>query len=152
MWRLLTIVGLGLFGPGLSAAPPAITSLYPAGVQRGTTVDITAAGTFDPWPVKVWASGPGITVEAGKDKGKFKVVVAAEAVPGVYWLRAHNVDGASALRPFFVGMLPEVIEVEPNDTYQKPQAVGPAAVVNGRLEKAGDVDGFAVSVRKGQTL
>jgi hypothetical protein len=151
--RLLSPLGvLCAFVVNAVAAPPSLTSLYPAGAQRGTTVEVAAAGTLDPWPVTVWASGPGVTVETAKDKGKLKVTVAADAVPGPYWLRAHNADGASGLRPFFVGMLPEVTETEPNDTCQKPQSAGPAVVVNGRLEKAGDVDCFAVSVRKGQTL
>ncbi len=134
-------------------APPAITHLHPAGAERGTTVEVTAAGTLDPWPAKVWASGKGITVEPGKTKGKFAVTATADAAPGVYWLRAHNADGASALRPFFVGTVPEVAEKEPNDDPKKPQAIeGTAVTVNGKLDKAGDVDGFAVSLKKGQTL
>src|SRR4051794_21578289 len=88
-----------------SSAPPNITYLYPAGAQRGTTVEVTAAGTFDKWPVKLWASGKGVTIVPGKDKGKLSVTVAADAVPGTYWLRAANDDGASGLRPFIVGML-----------------------------------------------
>src|SRR4051794_31793331 len=117
------------------SAPPSLTSLYPAGGQRGTTVEVTAAGTFDPWPVSVWASGKGVTVEPGKAKGKLSVTIAADAVPGVYWLRAHNADGASGLRPFVVGTLPEVMEKEPNDDARKPQVIDkPAAVVDGRLE------------------
>ena len=53
-----------------SAAPPAITYLYPAGAQRGTTVEVTAAGTFDAWPAKVWASGKGVSVEAGEGQAQ----------------------------------------------------------------------------------
>lgn len=135
-----------------SAAPPTLTYLYPAGAQRGTTAEVTAAGSFDKWPVKVWASGKGVVVEPGKDKGKYSVKVAADAVPGVYWLRAHNPDGASPLRPFIVGTLPEVNEKEPNDEPRKAQALDNSAVVNGKLSKSGDVDCFAVKLRKGQTL
>jgi hypothetical protein len=129
-----------------------VTYLYPAGAQRGTTAEVTAAGTFDKWPAKVWASGKGVTVEPGKDKGKLSVTVAADAVPGVYWLRAYNEDGASGPRPFIVGTLPEIMEKEPNDEFAKPQVVDKNAVVNGRLEKPGDVDCFAVALKKGQTL
>jgi hypothetical protein len=135
-----------------SGAPPTITYLYPAGAQRGTTAEITAAGTFDKWPVKVWAGGKGVTVEPGKDKGKLSATVAADAVPGVYWLRAYNDDSASTLRPFIVGTLPEVTEKEPNDEVGKAQVIDRPAVVNGRLDKSGDVDCFAVALRKGQTL
>jgi hypothetical protein len=134
-----------------SAAPPAITSLHPAGAQRGTSVEVTAAGTFDA-STKVWVSGAGVSVEPAKDKGKFRVTVAKDAVPGTYWLRAHNDDGASGLRPFIVGTLPDVAEKEPNDDFKKPQVVAEPAVVNGKLEKNGDVDCFAVPLKKGQTL
>ena len=132
-----------------SAAPPTITYLYPAGAQRGTSVDVTAAGTLDA-STKVWASGKGVSVEPAK--GKLKVVVAKDAVPGVYWLRASNAEGASTLRPFIVGTLPEVTEKEPNDDVKKPHVLDGSAVVNGKLEKGGDVDCFAVQLKKGQTL
>ena len=136
-----------------AVAAPAVTYLYPAGAQRGTTAEVVAGGTFDAWPMKVWASGKGVFVAAGKDKGKLSVEVAADATPGVYWLRAYTDDGASALRPFVVGTLPEVAEKEPNDEPAKPQVIDAAAVVvNGQLAKAGDVDCFAVALRKGQTL
>ena len=135
------------------AAPPAVTYLFPAGVQRGSTVEVTATGTLDPWPAKVWINQPGLTVTAAKDKGKFKVTAAADAAPGVYWLRAHNADGASPLRPFVVGTLPEVADKEPNDEPAQAQPVtGPGVVVNGQLAKAGDVDGFAVALKAGQTV
>jgi len=135
-----------------SAAPPAITHLYPAGAQRGTTTDITATGTLDPWPVKVAASGKGVSVVPGKDKGKLAVTVAKDATPGLYWLRAHNDDGVSSLRPFIVGTLPEIAEKEPNDELKKSHAIVGNVVVNGKLEKSGDVDSFAVTLKKGQTL
>ena len=38
-----------------ASAAPTIAHLFPAGGQRGTTVSVTAAGTFPSWPVGVWA-------------------------------------------------------------------------------------------------
>lgn len=134
------------------SSPPAITYLHPAGAQRGTTAEVTAAGTFDPWPAKAWVSGTGVSAVAGKTKGTFAVTVDKDATPGVYWLRAFNDDGASSVRPFVVGTLPEVSEKEPNDDFKKPQSITGDVTVNGKLEKAGDVDCFAVSLKKGQTL
>jgi hypothetical protein len=137
----------------LAAAPPAVTYLFPAGAQRGTTAEVTAAGTFERWPVGAWVSGKGVVAKAGKEKGKLSVTVAPDAVPGTYWVRLHDRQGASALRPFLVGTLPEVHEREPNDDPKKPQALPSTAVtVNGRLGRPGDVDGYAVKLRKGQTL
>jgi hypothetical protein len=52
-----------------------------------------------------------------------------------------------------VHFTPEVVEGEPNDEPAKPQTL-PAlpVIVNGRLGKAGDVDCFAIRLRKGDTL
>src|SRR5262249_4814237 len=76
-----------------------------------------------------------------------------DAEPGVRWLRASNDDGGSNLRPFFVGMIPEIAEKEPNDDFKKAQAIEvPAVTVNGRLGEPGDVDCVAMQVKKGETL
>jgi hypothetical protein len=152
--RLLLAIVVILLGPlvSASAAPPKVDSFFPAGGQRGQTISVTATGDFSTWPVSVWADQPGITATAEKDKGKFSVVIAADTAPGVVWLRAYNEEGAAALKPFVVGTLPEVEEVEPNDTPAKPQPVAEKIVINGRLANSGDVDGFAVALKQGQTL
>ena len=133
------------------AAPPNVTHLYPAGAQRGTMTDITAGGALDQ-TTQWWASGKGVAVQPVKDKGKLAITVAADAVPGVYWLRPYDDSGAGPLRPFIVGMLPEVLEQEPNDEPKKPQLLATSCVVNGKLAKANDVDCFAIAAKKGQTL
>jgi hypothetical protein len=151
--RLLGAALASLFiASSVLAAPPKLTSLFPAGGQRGTTVAVTAAGEFSPWPVQVWADRPGVTAAAENGKGKLKVEIAADAIPGTYWLRLFNDDGASVLRPFIVGTLAEVAESESNDLPEKPQTVEPRVVVNGKLSKSGDVDGYRVELNAGQTL
>src|SRR5689334_9669816 len=141
-----------LLTPAGRAAPPAVTSFFPAGAQQGKTVDVTANGTFERWPAQAHVEGKGVTVRVGKEKGKLSFQVAQDAAPGTYWVRLYDEKGASSPRPFLVGTLPEVLEQEPNDDYHKPHAVPSPSVVNGRLEKAGDVDCFAVKLIKGQTL
>jgi hypothetical protein len=137
----------------VQAKPPVVTSLFPAGARQGTTVLVTASGTFDRWPVGGWSDGPGVTVEPLAEKGKLWVSVAEGTAPGVYWVRLYDEEGASALRPFVVGALPEVNEVEPNDDPARAQPLDrPAVTVNGRLARSGDVDGFAVALRRGETL
>ncbi len=135
-----------------SSAPPSVTTFTPAGGQRGTTVAVSATGTFDQWPVKVWCAAPGVTVTAEKEKGKFAVKLAADAPLGAAWLRFHDDTGASEPRPFVVGGLPEQSEAEPNDDAKTAPAVTLPKVVNGVLAKGGDVDCFAVTLKKGQTL
>ncbi len=132
------------------SAPPVITSLSPPGAQRGTTVEVTAVGTLDA-STKVWASSKSVSGEQAK--GKLRVTVAKDASPGIHWLRAYNDEGASNLRPFIVGTPPELAEKEPNDDFRKPQVLsGSSFTINGKLEKVGDVDCFAVVLKKGQTL
>lgn len=141
-----------LLVPTVTAAPPSVTTLNPAGGQRGTTVNVAATGTFDAWPVKAWSSSPGVTATAGKEKGKFAVSIAADAPLGPTWLRFHDDTGASQLRPFIVGGLPEETETEPNDDAKTAPVVAVPKVVNGVLAKSGDVDCFTVKLKKGQTL
>jgi len=152
-WPVL-VLWAGLVAPALAAAaPPTLSSLFPAGVQRGQTTEVTAGGTFGRWPVQAWADELGIEVKAAKERGRLTVSVAADTPPGLHWVRLFDQEGATSLRPFFIGNLPEVLEQEPNDDFRKPQVLPSSSVtVNGRLEKPGDVDCFAVQLSKGQTL
>jgi hypothetical protein len=114
---------------------------------------VTAAGGFSQWPVKVWTEGPGLEVRALPEKGKLAIAVAPDAPVGVHWVRLFDDEGATAPRPFLVGTLPEALEAEPNNDPTRPQRLdAPAVTVNGKLDRTGDVDGFAVSLRKDQTL
>ena len=107
-------------------AAPKIDTLFPAGGQRGTSVHVVATGTFAVWPVQVWASHPGIVAAAGKSSGHVDFRIAADVPCGVHWIRFVDKTGPSELRPFIVGLLPEIEEKEPNDDYRKPQ-IDPAA-------------------------
>jgi hypothetical protein len=148
---LLSIVAV-LPSASVYAAPPAVKNLFPAGGQRGQSIAVTAAGEFPTWPVKIWSDHPGVTAIASQEQGLMQVSIAANATPGVAWLRVYSDDGAANMRPFIVGTLAELTEVEPNDAPVEGQAIDGARVVNGRLQKRGDVDGFAVSLKQGETL
>jgi len=139
--------------PFAFAKPPTLTGFFPAGAARGQSLTVTMSGTFDHWPVKCWVEGAGLSIEAGGEKGKLAIHVAADAEPGVRWVRVYDEEGATNLRPFIVGTLPEIVEVEPNDDPHHPQAIGlTSATVNGRLSRLGDVDGYSVSLDRGQRL
>ena len=150
---LLRSLGIALlFASTALAAPPAVTTLTPGGAARGTTATVIATGTFDDWPVQVWCDTPGVSVKADKVKGKLAVTIAADAPLAVAWLRFYDDSGASALRPFIVGGLPDIAEVEPNDEPTIAQVVALPGTVNGVLAKAGDVDCYRAKLTKGQTL
>jgi hypothetical protein len=137
----------------LRAAVPTLDHLFPVAVQTGATNTITAIGKFDPWPPKVWVDAPGIVFKPETNSGKFSVEIAADAPIGPHLVRAFNEQGSSGLRFLIVTSDPQLAEQEPNDDFKKPQAVEhlPASV-NGRLEKSGDVDSYAVELAAGQTL
>ena len=114
---------------------------------------MTASGQFERWPVRGWSSSDGLAIRAEAEKGKLSIVVAPDAPTGVHWVRLFDEEGASSPRPFVVGVLPELNEVEPNDEPGQAQRIDrPDVVVNGRLAKTGDVDGYLVRLRKGQRL
>lgn len=152
---LLSIALTAALAPGTPALakPPALTGLFPAGAARGQSLTVTMSGTFDNWPADVRVEGAGLSAQPGEKKGELLVEVAADARPGPRWIGVQDKEGATSLRPFIIGSLPEVIEAEPNDDPRAPQKLdAPRAVVNGRLAKAGDVDGFAVPLESGQIL
>jgi hypothetical protein len=70
----------------------------------------------------------------------------------VAWVRLISDEGSSAPRPLILGTLPELNEDEPNNELANANPVSGRAVVNGRLNKTGEVDCFAVSLSRGETL
>jgi Bacterial pre-peptidase C-terminal domain len=136
-----------------SAAPPEATRLYPPGAQRGSTVTVNVAGSFPTWPAQAWTERPGTSWVPQGDSGTFAVTVAPEAALGAHLVRFTTPEGATAVRRFVVGHLPEIEEKEPNDKPAAATAVAePVIVVNGVLGKGGDVDLYRVSLAAGETL
>lgn len=134
------------------AAPPDATSLFPAGGSIGTSVAVTATGTFNAWPVQIMSSSPKVQGECEKDKGKLKIHIAPDAEPGLYWLRFVDDEGASAPRPFVVAAQPSVLEKEPNDAAKQAQQVTASVVVQGKFDKNGDSDSYRIELAAGETI
>ena len=83
------------------AADPVLNHLSPAAGQQGTTVSVTAAGKFDPWPAQVWVDAPGITFMPSKTVGKFDVEIAKDVATGPDLVRIFTEHGVSD-PPFFL--------------------------------------------------
>ena len=142
-----------LFTSMASAAAPVVDYLYPAGARQGTTVVVTAGGKFERWPVQFWADHPDIKAEPSAEKGKLSVRVGESVPPGPHLVRLYDAQGPSVPCVFVVGEQAEATEAEPNDEVAKAQAVEALPVtINGRLEKSGDVDSYAVKLGAGQCL
>ena len=54
--------------------------------------------------------------------------------------------------PYMVNDLPESLETEPNDTITHAQAISLPRIVNGRIEKPGDIDTFKFTGKAGDEL
>lgn len=149
----LLLLILAAVSADVLAEAPDVASLNPSGGRRGTEVTVQIQGRIDPAALRLWSAAPGIDLLAVKEKNTVQLKVAADAAPGVHWLRFHHADGGAALRPFVVGTAGEIAEVEPNDALDKAQPLGELpATVNGVLEKGGDVDSYAVALKAGQSL
>jgi hypothetical protein len=154
---LLLICLVGMTASNLqlvSAAPPAVTAIVPAGGQRGTEISVKLQGTVDAQTVQVWSDRPGLEVLKRTEKDGLTLRFPPETVPGLAWLGFANAEeGVGPLRPFLVGSLPEITETEPNQSSAEANRLESLpTTINGVLGKAGDVDHFAVELAAGQTV
>ncbi len=141
--------------PPIEPIQPVLAWIYPAGGQRGTTLEITASGTSIV-PETVLVTGGGVTgkVVDGSvaTKVKLSLTIAPDAAPGERELRIVNAGGISNRFRFFVGELPELTEVEPNNEKSAAQKL-PALplVLDGQILE-NDRDYFRFAAKAGETL
>ena len=151
--ELLLALMVGGWSVHLHAGAPTLDHFYPVAVQVGSTNFVAAIGKFDPWPPKVWVDANGILFNAETNSGKFTVQVATNVPVGPHLVRVFNEQGASGPRFLIVTREPQSSEQEPNDDFKKPQTLDALPVsLNGRFDKSGDVDSFAVTLESGQTI
>jgi hypothetical protein len=108
-----------------------VDHLYPLGGRRGSKTRFSLAG----------AGVPAQPVEVALPAG------------GGTWTHRFTLGGKPA-NPVRIDLddLPERLEREPNDTPEQAARITPPAVLNGRIDRPGDVDCWSFSARKGQTL
>lgn len=135
-----------------SAAPPDVKWVFPAGAQIGQKVTVKVSGKLNQPGTDVWCDNSNVVVEIPEKGDELIISSSADAEPGLCWLRFFNAEGATAQMPFVLGRLPEIEETEPNNETGKAQAVETSAVVNAKLGTSGDVDVYAMALKKGQTL
>lgn len=111
---------------------PFVTSIFPLGGRVGTPVKIETSG----WNLDKTTLAP----------------PPADAKPGVHLLAASNGKYVSNYVPFALDTLPECLEQEPNDAPAKAQKVTLPIIVNGRADRPGDCDVFAVEGKAGETI
>jgi len=124
--------------------------------MRGKSIEITlqGSGLKDLKNVLLQGSGVSITLLPGTDDANRKAMltVAADTAPGRREVRFSDEREASNVRIISIGQVPEVNEVEPNNTPDKVTLLTLPVCFNGRLSEGSDRDGFKVKLRKGQVV
>lgn len=161
-WGLLAL--LGLSAPA-QAGTPELGRVIPRGAQRGQTLTLRLYGRRLRDPQELLLYDPGITVsslkavtkKAGK-KGpqevrevRAEVVISPDCTPGEHRLRLRTASGITELRTFWVGVLPETQEVEPNGSQEEAQRVELDRTLAGRIQRE-DTDWYAFEGQAGERV
>ena len=132
---------------------PTVDRIFPPGGQAGSVVESKLNGKVGDGDLQVWSDHNQLQITFSEQKDVATITIPADAEHGLHWLRFYNASGATAPIPFVVGSLEEALEKEPNNRLNEVQALESSAiVVNGVLEKSGDVDCYSIPVKAGQTL
>ncbi|REJ82258.1 MAG: hypothetical protein DWQ34_07450 [Planctomycetota bacterium] len=137
-----------------------LQSVFPAGGQRGTTVEVTFTGNhggLEGADGLLIDGPPGIIVEKfeslSAEQARATLTIAPDASPGRRMIRVKGgTTGLTNFRWFFVGSLAEHIESTKNNELAAADTVETPVVVNGRVEATLDQDCFRFEARQGQNL
>ena len=132
-------------------APPVLSTVFPMGAQVGQTVEVTVGGSNLQGIRTLHCNVSGIRCER-LDQNRFRLSVPADAPIGMCDLWAVGDNGVSSPRTFVISNRLEQSEVEPKETTAAPMSVPLNVVINGRIDKAGDVDHFRFDSKQGQRV
>jgi hypothetical protein len=137
---------------------PVLDLIGPAGMQRGTTLEITLTGKNLAGPTGVSTSFPAkVTIPSDMKNGleenrlRVRLEVPADAPLGFHCLRLATRRGISNLRLFCIDDLPQVMKTENNNTRAHAQAVRTPCVVVGRVQAEASAY-YKVHVKAGERL
>ncbi|MCH2202028.1 MAG: hypothetical protein MK102_08660 [Fuerstiella sp.] len=137
--------------PVAGQSPPSIHSCFPAGCQIGQTVEVTVSGDHLQSQVSLKCSLPDVeTVALGGSR--FRLTIPPDAPVGHCDIQAVSKDGISVPWTFLIGNRDELTEVEPNDAITQSQSIPLNSVINGRIDKANNVDRFMFTASAGQRV
>ncbi len=136
---------------------PQPKKVMPGTGQRGRPLALTFTGMNLDQVDSLTVNQPGVTARI-VPKGRAAGVLHAELLfppttpAGVYQLTLHNAGGKSAPLSFTVDLFPLINEMEGNDSPGRGQRIDLPASVAGVIGKAGDVDFFTFTAKKGQQV
>src|SRR5262245_38734668 len=161
---LVATLLLAAFAGRAAADTPATMYIYPAGGQRGTTVNVRIGGLYlhESCPFEmlgpgveaspkleqtktIWFEGPVIPLPDSQQAEDYPqdmagtLKIAPDAAPGARPWRVWTAQGAVPSRPFIVGTFPEIVEDE-TDGEPIPIPVTLPVTANGRIFPREDVD------------
>ncbi|MBP90360.1 MAG: hypothetical protein CMJ64_27250 [Planctomycetaceae bacterium] len=159
-----------------SGDTPSADYIFPAGGQRGTTVEFRVGAHFlhggAPFEMQgggieassrieqtetIWFEGPMIFKPASQGGENYPkdhlgtVKIAPDAEPGVRYWRLWTSQGAVGGRQFIIGDLPEVVEEE-IDGRPIPVKVELPVTINGRMFPREDIDIWEFDAEAGQSI
>jgi len=149
---------------GAQTGYPMLTSVYPVGLQRGATAEVTVTGTQNfAGAYGTLFDGPGVTAaivapnpapEAGKavNSVTLKVTVAADAPLGPQEFRVATPRGLSSVGVLVIGSEPQLLEKEGNNTPKEANPISLPAGVNGRIQQGEDTDCYRFTVNAGDEV
>ena len=139
------------------AAPsnPRLTVILPRGVQRDGEYTLKFSGARLKSAEEVFLYDSGVTVlgiePIDGNNINVKIKVAPDCRIGEHVAQVRTRDGISDFRSFFVGVLPEVAEAEPNSSMEESQAIDLNVTVTGVVTNE-DIDYFRIEGKKGQRI
>jgi hypothetical protein len=150
-WSLLALAPVSAQPP-----QPTLSLIFPAGGQRGKTLQATVYGANLAGASGVRFTGTGVIGSVVKVENpstvKVSIAISPNAELGERDVRLATPGGISSRFRFIVGDLPETSEVEPNNEIAKAQRLDALPkVINGQL-LAEDRDYFRFTAKAGQTL
>ena len=138
-----------------TVSSPQLNIILPRGIQRDGQRVLTFTGVRlqEAQEVLFYSQGVSVTKLEQVDAKTVKatVQVAADCRLGEHVAQLRTASGLTEYRSFFVGAMSEVAEVEPNNEFEKPQAIDHNITITGIILSE-DVDHYSIKVTKGQRV
>lgn len=146
-----------------ASASPRLEALSPVGFERGKTVTLSLLGrnlggdieilskipgTFELKAVDDVDGKPAYSVERRRDVA---LTIPADVDVGLYPIRVRTADGLSNPLTFAVGLFPDVVETEPNNSPSEAQTIALGTTVLGSVTPA-DRDVYRLTVPAGTRI
>ena len=119
---------------------PYLHNVFPLGGKRGAVNNVTVTGA-NLGSINTLQLNISPDAEIGIQELRVKI----PNTPSSYILETNPY-------PFIIGEFNETNENEPNDALKQENAIGTPITVNGKIQKAGDIDRFIIKAEKGTSL